>query len=86
MLVEVEKSHFKIIHCDLWAKYHTPSSCSARYFLTIVDDFFRAMSVYLLFYKTEVMRCFVLFSRIKHQYDSKVKIVRRDISTEFKGM
>ena len=28
---------FELIHCDLWGSYRTPSTCSAHYFLTIVD-------------------------------------------------
>jgi len=29
---------FDLIHCDIWGKYHTPSTCGAHYFLTIIDD------------------------------------------------
>ena len=41
---------FEIIDCDLWGKYHTPSSCGATYFLTL-DDYSKAVWVYLLFDK-----------------------------------
>ena len=34
---------FEKVHCDLWGPYRHPSSCDARYFLTIVDDFSRAV-------------------------------------------
>ncbi|XP_074299020.1 uncharacterized protein LOC141630027 [Silene latifolia] len=44
---------FELIHCDLWGPYHSPSSCGAKYFLTIVDDYSRAVWVYLLLDKTE---------------------------------
>ncbi|CAH9142710.1 unnamed protein product, partial [Cuscuta epithymum] len=30
---------FEMVHCDLWGPYKTPSSCGARHFLTIVDDY-----------------------------------------------
>jgi len=29
---------FELIHCDIWGAYRVRSSCSAHYFLTIVDD------------------------------------------------
>ncbi|CAH9078023.1 unnamed protein product, partial [Cuscuta europaea] len=32
-------SCFELIHCDVWGPYRFPSSCGARYFLTIVDDY-----------------------------------------------
>ena len=37
---------FEKIHCDLWGLYRHESSCGARYFLTIVDDFSRAVWIY----------------------------------------
>lgn len=39
---------FSLIHIDLWGPYRTHSTCGAVYFLTIVDDFSRAVWVYLL--------------------------------------
>ncbi|CAH9124411.1 unnamed protein product, partial [Cuscuta epithymum] len=40
----LNKTHepFELVHCDLWGPYNTPSSCGARHFLTIVDDYSRA--------------------------------------------
>lgn len=34
---------FEPVHCDLWGPYKTSSSCGADYFLTIVDDYSRAV-------------------------------------------
>jgi len=39
---------FSLIHCDLWGKYHTASLGGCHYFLCIVDDFNRAVWVFLL--------------------------------------
>ncbi|KAK9678211.1 hypothetical protein RND81_11G196400 [Saponaria officinalis] len=36
---------FDLIHCDLWGPYRIPSSCGAKYFLTIVDDYSRSVWV-----------------------------------------
>ena len=52
---------FELVHCDLWGPYNTVSSCGARYFLTIVDDFSRAIWIYLLIDKLEVFKMFMSF-------------------------
>ncbi|XP_074342734.1 uncharacterized protein LOC141680396 [Apium graveolens] len=52
-------SYFDLIHCDLWGPYRTPSSCGAKYFLTIVDDYSRAIWIFLLVDKTKSFSCSV---------------------------
>ena len=75
---------FELVHCDLWGPYDKLSSCGARYFLTIVDDFSRAVWVYLLIDKKEVFRIFMSFiAMIDRQFGHKLKIVRSDHGTEF---
>jgi len=44
---------FSLIHCDLWGKYHTASLSGCHYFMCIVDDFSRAVWVFLLKNKSE---------------------------------
>ena len=76
---------FEIIYCDLWGPYYTPSSFGATYFLTLLDDYSRAMWVFLLFDKTEVNKMFgSFFAMINGQFDAKVKVVCSDNGTEFK--
>ena len=48
------KECFEMIHCDVWGPDRVQSSCGARYFLTIVDDFSRTVWTYLLLEKSEV--------------------------------
>ncbi|GAA0143482.1 hypothetical protein LIER_04155 [Lithospermum erythrorhizon] len=55
---------FELIHCDLWGPYHTLSSCGARYFLTIVDGYSRAVWLFLLIDKSEVQKYFMHFFAI----------------------
>lgn len=70
---------FELVHCDLWGPYNTVSSCGARYFFTLVDDFSRATWVYLLIDKLEVFKMFMSFlAMVDRQFNQKVKIVRSD--------
>lgn len=39
---------FELIHSDLWRPYKTMSTCGASYFLTILDDYSRAVQIYLI--------------------------------------
>lgn len=45
---------FALIHCDIWGGYTIASSCDAFYFLTIVDDYSKAIWVYLMSPNSEV--------------------------------
>ncbi|CAH9126867.1 unnamed protein product, partial [Cuscuta epithymum] len=82
----LNKTHdiFELIHCDLWGPYNTPSSCGARLFLTIVDDYSRAVWVYLLVDKKEVFKMFLSFvAMVERQFSKKIITVRSDNGTEF---
>ncbi|KAG7593962.1 GAG-pre-integrase domain [Arabidopsis thaliana x Arabidopsis arenosa] len=75
---------FSLIHCDVWGPYKHPSTCGARYFLTIVDDYSRAVWTILLVAKSEVaiqLKRFI--SMASTQFNKQVKIVRSDNGTEF---
>ncbi|GJT01644.1 retrovirus-related pol polyprotein from transposon TNT 1-94 [Tanacetum coccineum] len=75
---------FELIHYDLWGPYRTPASCGSHYFLTIiVDDFSRAMWIYLLADKREVEKLMHnFFAMMKRQFGKQVKIVRSDNGTK----
>lgn len=76
---------FEKVHCDLWGPYRHESSCGARYFLTIVDDFSRAVWIYLVVDKTEVFSMFMTFvAMVDRQFGQTIKIVQSDNGTEFK--
>ncbi|XP_010665837.1 uncharacterized protein LOC104883080 [Beta vulgaris subsp. vulgaris] len=64
-----------------------PSSCGVVYFLTLVDDYSRAVWVYLLHNKTQVYKYFLsFFAMVKRQFATNVQIVRSDNGTEFQCM
>lgn len=65
----------------------TPSTCGAFYFLTIVDDYSRAVWIYLLVDKREVSQMLRnFFALVERQYHKQVKIMRSDNGTEFTCM
>jgi transposase InsO family protein len=75
---------FEMIHCDIWGAYKVASSCGAYYFLTIVDDFSRAVWVYLMSAKSEVGQIIKDFcSMVQTQFHKQVKILRSDNGHEF---
>ena len=64
--------------------YRTISSCGASYFLTIVDDFSRAVWIYLLADKKEVSIMLKRFlAMVERQFAQQVKIFRSDNGTKF---
>ena len=75
---------FSLIHVDVWGPYRVAFSCGAVYFLTIVDDFSRAVWTYLLLEKSEVkdvLKQFLAYT--EKQFGKSVKMVRSDNGTEF---
>ncbi|GKE84426.1 ribonuclease H-like domain-containing protein, partial [Tanacetum coccineum] len=74
----------ELVHLDLWGPYKVHSKEGYRHFLTIVDDYSRAVWVYLVKTKDEVFDVFVSFINLIHnQFNIKIKTVRSDNGTEF---
>lgn len=78
---------FDLIYCDVWGPYHTPSSSGASYFLTIVDDYLRAVWIFLMAEKREVIHSLQnFFAMVERQFHKRVKVMRSDNGTEFMCM
>ena len=75
---------FEKIHCDLRGPYRHVSSCGARYFFTIIDDFSRAVLIYLMEDKIEVFRMFMMFvAMVDRQFSQTIRVLQSDNETEF---
>ncbi|GJT03881.1 ribonuclease H-like domain-containing protein [Tanacetum coccineum] len=74
----------ELVHLDLWGPYRVHSREGYRYFLTIVDNYTKAVWVYLVKTKDEVFDVFVSFLNLIHNhFNIKVKTVRSDNGSEF---
>ncbi|KAF5782447.1 putative RNA-directed DNA polymerase [Helianthus annuus] len=72
------------IHLDVWGPYKVTSRDGFKYFLTVVDDYSRAVWCYLLKSKMEVFENIESFYElILTQFKKKIKIFRSDNGTEF---
>lgn len=75
---------FQLIHCDLWGPYKIRSHSGAYYFLTIVDDFSRAIWIYPLRTKSDAAKHLMRFcALIRTQFDKTIQVVRSDNGPEF---
>ena len=75
---------FQLVHCDLWGPYRITSNNGSRYFLTLVDDFSRALWIYLLPDKTSAptqLKNFIAL--VERQFNKQVKTIRSDNGSEF---
>ncbi|GJY02353.1 ribonuclease H-like domain-containing protein [Tanacetum coccineum] len=80
----VSSSLGELVHLDLWGPYRITSSEGYKYFLTVVDDYTRAVWIYLIKSKDEVYYFITVFyNLIENQFNKKVKVFRSDNGTEF---
>jgi len=70
---------FNLLHIDIWGPYPHRTYNGSRFFLTIVNDYFRATWVHLLAHKSNtfpLLKAFVSF--VKTQFGATVQVIRSD--------
>lgn len=78
---------FELLHCDVWGPYRYQSTCGAYYFLTSVDDYSRAVWIFLMASKAEVNTLVQNFFNMVHtQFQGILQVFRSDNGTEFKPL
>ena len=78
-------SIFELFHIDIWGPYPQKTYNGSQYFLTIVDDYFRASWVHLMAHKSNAFPLLKAFSIcVKKQFAAAMKVVRTDNGLEFK--
>ena len=79
LIVKLKLREFSLIHCDLWEPYPTRAMSGCYYFLYVVDDFTRAIWVYLLKDKSEACEKLINFcTMVKTQFDITVQRIQSD--------
>nr|GEV73273.1 ribonuclease H-like domain-containing protein [Tanacetum cinerariifolium] len=74
----------QLVHLDVWRPYKITSKDGFRYFLTIVDDYYRAVWTYMLKGKEDVYDSIINFvNMLSNQFETNVKVFRSDNSSEF---
>ena len=63
---------FEIVHCDIWGPYRVSTSCGARYFLTLVDDYSRSVWAYLMVEKSETSKLLQGFTALSKISSTKL--------------
>lgn len=67
----------ELIHLDVWGPYRVPTREGFRFFLMVVDDFSRAVWIFLLKGKDDVYDNIVVFSNmLKNQFSKNIKVAR----------
>jgi hypothetical protein len=73
-----------LVHLDVWGPFRITSREGFKFFLTIVDDFSRAVWVYMIKSKDHVVDCIEsFFALVLNQFNITIKICRSDNGSEF---
>ena len=82
--VHETQNQLDYIHSDLWGPSRVPSLGGARYFLTLIDDYFRKVWIYFLKNKNETFLKFKEWKiSVETQVGRKGKKLRTDNGLEF---
>nr|GEV19443.1 ribonuclease H-like domain-containing protein [Tanacetum cinerariifolium] len=74
----------QLVHLDDWGPYKIISRYGFRYFLTVVDDYSRAVWTYMLKGKDDVYDSIVNFvNMLSKQFETNMKVFRSDNGFEF---
>lgn len=77
-------SPFDLVHCDLWGPYRVPTYNGCKYFLTLVDDYSRAVWTILLPTKQHASQSIKdFFAYVHNQFTTTIKCLRSDNGGEF---
>ena len=79
------KSHFELVHTDVWGSSRSTSILGFRYFVTFIDDYFRCTWLFLMKTQFELFSIFQKFHvEICTQFNNSIRILRSDNAKECK--
>ena len=78
------KSHFELIHTDVWGPFRSISTLGFRYFVTFIDDYFQCTWLFLMKTRAELFSIFQKFhAEIRTQFNTSIRILRSDNAKEY---
>ena len=73
-----------LVHSDICGLMNVRARLGAIYFITFINDFTRFGYVYLISHKSEVLDCFIKYSKlVENQLNIKIKALRTDRGREY---
>ena len=78
------KSHFELVHTDVWGPSRSASTLGFRYFVTFINDYSRCTWLFLMKTRVELFSIFKKFhAEIDTQFNTSIHILRSDNAKEY---
>ena len=78
------KSHFELVHTDIWGPSQTESTLGFWYFVTFIDDYSCCSWLFLMKTRTELFSIFQKFhTEFQTQFNTSICILRNDNAKEY---
>ena len=78
------KSHFELVHIDVWGPCRTTSTLRFQYFVTFIDDYSRCTWLFLMKNRAELYSIFHKFNaEILTQFNISIRVLRSDNVREY---
>ena len=81
------KSHFELVHTDVWGPSRSTSILGFRYFVNFIDDYSQCTWLFLMKTRAELFSIFQNFNaEIRTQFNTSIRILRSDNAKEYFSM
>ena len=78
------KSHFELVHTDVWGPCRTASTLGFQYFVTFIDDYSRCTWLFLMKNRAELFSIFQKFyAEIQTQFNISIRVLPSDNAREY---
>ena len=78
------KSHFELVHTNIWGPSWTESTLGFRYFVTFIDGYSRCTYLFLMKTRVELFSIFQKFhTDVQTQFNTSIRILRSDNAKEY---
>ena len=78
------KSHFELVHTDIWGPSRVESTLGFWYFISFIDDYSRCTWLFLMKTRAELFSIFQKFhAEIRTQFNTFIRILRSDNAKEY---